>query len=347
MKNKLRARFARSLSKGRAVGVCVALVATLVASPLSGLAESHPSALLSESAFDFGSVAQGVKVVREIEVKNTGSADLVIQRVSPSCGCTTTALSSPTVPPGKSEKIRISFDTSGFFGPKKKTVTVATNDPDNSELVFTLTGHVATGLTASPTRLEFGEVSPASSKSVRVREVSIEIAEGSDLEVSKIASLSKFLSVGPIVKQGRRYSAQVELLASAPKGDFRDRVIFEFAGDRRAPVNVPVTATVQGDIRVSPATVSFGIVEGGQVLERRVRFENKSTSPVAVRWIRSSDPAVSASVVEVQPGKQGVIVVRVEPRKVHGDLKATLELHTSHPVENEVLLNVYGVQPPK
>jgi hypothetical protein len=24
-----------------------------------------------------------------------------------------------------------------------------------------------------------------------------------------------------------------------------------------------------------------------------------------------------------------------------------LELHTSHPVENEVLLNVYGVQPPK
>lgn len=347
MKNMFRAPIARVVSAACASGVVAVMAVSVAMCPLRSLAEGRPSALLSESAFDFGSVAQGSKVVREIEVRNAGSADLVIQRVSPSCGCTTTALTSPTVPPGKSEKIRISFDTSGFFGPKKKTVTVATNDPDNSELVFTLTGHVATGLTASPTRIDFGDVSPASSKSARVREVSMDIAEGSDLEVSKIASLSKFLSVGPVVKQGRRYSAQVELLASAPKGDFRDRVVFEFAGDRRAPVNVPVTAMVRGDIRVSPATVSFGVVEGTEVLERRIRFENKSTAPVAVQWIRSSDPAVSASVVEVQPGKQGVLVVRVDPRKVRGDLKATLELHTSHPVENEVLVNVYGVQPPK
>jgi hypothetical protein len=51
--------------------------------------------------------------------------------------------------------------------------------------------------------------------------------------------------------------------------------------------------------------------------------------------------------VEVQPGKQGVVVVKVDPRRVRGDLKATVELNTTHPVENQIVLNVYGVQPPK
>jgi hypothetical protein len=310
-------------------------------------AEDKPRALLSEMSFDFGSVAQGTKVVREIEIKNTGTADLIIQRVSPSCGCTATAVSSPTVKPGASEKIKITFDTSGFFGPKKKTVAIVTNDPENSERVFLLTGNVATGVSTTPTKVEFGDVSPSARASDRIKEVSLEVDEGSSLEVSQVGTLSKHLKVSPFVKQGRKATAKVELLPSAPKGDFRDRVVFEFVDDRRAPVNVPVTASVKGDLRVSPSTVSFGVVEGTQVLERRVRFENKSTQKVAVRSIRSSDPAVTASVVEVEPGKQGVVIVKVDPSRVRGDLKATVELNTSHPTENQIVLNVYGVQPPK
>ncbi len=127
----------------------------------------------------------------------------------------------------------------------------------------------------------------------------------------------------------------------------RDRIVFEFVDDRRAPVNVPVIASVKGDLRVSPATISFGVIEGREVLERRVRFENKSAQSVAIRSIRSSDSAVSASLIEVQPGKQGVVIVKVDPIRVRGDLKATVELNTTHPVENQIVLSVYGVQPPK
>ena len=83
------------------------------------------------------------------------------------------------------------------------------------------------------------------------------------------------------------------------------------------------------------------------MLERRVRFENKSAQSVAIRSIRSSDSAVSASLIEVQPGKQGVVIVKVDPIRVRGDLKATVELNTTHPVENQIVLSVYGVQPPK
>lgn len=314
---------------------------------LSSAAEEKPHAVLSESAFDFGSVAQGTKVVREIEIKNTGTADLLIQRLSPSCGCTATTLTSSTVKPGTSEKIKITFDTTGFFGPKKKTIAIVTNDPENPEQVFSLTGHVATGITTSPGKLEFGEVFPSTKAADRTKEVSLEVEEGSSLEVARVGTLSKYLKVSPVVKQGGKATAQVELLSNAPRGDFRDRIVFEFVDDRRAPVNVPVTASVKGDLRVSPATVSFGVVEGAQVLERRVRFENKSAQRVSVRSIESSDPAVSASLVEVEPGKQGVVVIKVDPSRVRGDLKATVELNTSHPVENQIVLNVYGVQPPQ
>jgi hypothetical protein len=51
--------------------------------------------------------------------------------------------------------------------------------------------------------------------------------------------------------------------------------------------------------------------------------------------------------VEVQPGRLGVLVVKVDPRRVSGDLKATVEVRTNHATEPVLAVNVFGVLPAK
>ena len=135
--------------------------------------------------------------------------------------------------------------------------------------------------------------------------------------------------------------------SSAPKGDLRDRIVIEFEGGKQASINAPVTASVLGDLRITPATVSFGLMSGTKPLERRLRFENNSGRKVDIERISSSNPAVSASVIDVDSGRHGVIVVTLDPTRVNGDLKANLDFKTSHPTESLLSIGVYGVEPPR
>ena len=325
----------------------MATVVGYVAVPAVVVAEGRPVISLGTQVYDFGSVAQGAKVVHEFEIKNSGTADLIIQRLSPSCGCTATQLTTPVVRPGATEKVRVTFDTSGFLGDKTKTVLIASNDSESPEKVFTLKGRVVTGFSVEPSRVDFGEISPSLPLSARQREITFSVAEGTELKITKISSLSNYLVASPVVTQENKAVVKVEILPTVPKGEFRDRIIFELDGGKRAAVNVPVNASVKGDLSLSPGTLSFGVVEGTQPLERRVQFENKGTKPVAIKDISTSDSALSASMIQVQPGRQGVLVVKVDPRRVTGDLKATVDVQTDHPSETLLSLNVFGVQPPK
>ena len=311
------------------------------------IADARPIFSMPEMSYDFGTVAQGAVVTHEFPIKNSGTADLVIQRIAPSCGCTATSIPANVIKPGVTEKVKVSFDTSGFFGRKTKTVLVVTNDLDSPEKVFALTGSITAGYTVEPTKVEFGDISSATGKAARVKEISIKIADGGDLKVTKVASLSPFLKISPVETRGESAVVNIELAENTPKGEFRDRVIFDLDGGRQSSINVPVTASIKGDIRVTPTTVSFGVMEGSQVIERRVQFENKASAPVTITSITSSDAAVSASLIPVQRGRHEVVVVKVDPTKLTGDLKATLDIKTDHPTEGLVSVNVFAVKSPK
>lgn len=337
-----------SLSGGFARLALLLVSAAFVATPgVSDAQQRSPRVVVPEPSFNFGSVPQGQRVIHEYELRNSGDGDLTIQRVSPACGCTATTVTSNVVKPGASERIKVEFDTTGFSGEKKKSIQVLTNAADKPELTLTLMGTVVRGVTLTPERLDFGEIGASSSAVTRTREFVVEINEGWDLQVKGAKSYSPYVAVRQVAAEPRKLKYAVELLPGAPKGELRDRVVVEFEGGKQSSVNIPVFASVLADLRVVPSTVSFGIVGGSQVLERRVRFENSSSGKIAVSGIASSHPAVSASLIEVDAGKKGVVVVKLDPTRMTGDLKANLELKTDHPVDRVVSLSVYGMQPPR
>lgn len=310
-------------------------------------AEDGPVAAIPELNYNFGTVSQGQSVEHEFVVRNDGDADLVIQRIAPSCGCTAAAMSASAIKPGASEKIKVTFNTAGFHGTKTKSVSVLTNARNQAEFVLKLQGNIERNVIVSPERLDFGEIASDTSLPLRTREFSVEVTEGTDKQVANVRSLSKFLSVQAQGVHGRGQKYSVTLLPDAPRGELRDRILVEFKNPDHSAINVPVVASVVGDVRLIPSTVSFGIISGDQVMERRVRFENSSQQDVIIQDIVSSHPAVAATVLPVADGKRSVIVIRVDPKKVTNDLKASLEVKTSHSEQKVIALNVFGVLPPK
>ena len=321
-------------------------------------ATNAPVAEFEEREFHFNTIPQGSKVVHEFEIRNAGAADLVIERLTPSCGCTATAPSASVVKPGTTEKIRVEFDSSGFSGQKVKTVEVVTNDKENLKVLLTIKGTVVPGVVAEPTRIEFGAVSPATSQGERTKTLRIVAthdgrSSGILGQIRSVRSFSKFLVVHP--NQPADADAKtfgVELSADAPKGDFRDRVIVEFDGGRHQTLSIPVTAFVQGDLRLSPPTLSFGVLSGGTPIKRTAVVRSSAAERVSVLDLHASHPAISASYLESPPtpqkrGEIGVVTVVVDPQKIRGHLQATVTLLTSHPIEKEVVLTVSGVLPPQ
>lgn len=89
--------------------------------------------VFNKKEHDFGEIKQGDKVSYTFTFKNTGDNDLTIISANASCGCTVPEYTKEPLKPGKSGKMKVSFDSSGKTGVQTKTVTVRANTPTGYE----------------------------------------------------------------------------------------------------------------------------------------------------------------------------------------------------------------------
>lgn len=94
---------------------------------------------------DYGEIAKGSDGVRVFEFTNTGTAPLIISKVSSSCGCTIPKKPEDPILPGKTGEIQVKYDTNRV-GPIRKAITVISN-ADTPTKVLKIKGEVqaATG----------------------------------------------------------------------------------------------------------------------------------------------------------------------------------------------------------
>jgi len=92
-----------------------------------------PKIKFKETAWDFGKIKQGDVATHEFVFANEGDDTLTIEKVSTTCGCTAALVSDRSIPPGKSGKIEVKFDSRGYGGQITKVVTVQSNDPKDPQ----------------------------------------------------------------------------------------------------------------------------------------------------------------------------------------------------------------------
>jgi hypothetical protein len=115
----------RHLSTFIAAGLAVLVLASAaLAVPAKG-----PKIVFKQDEWNFGKSKGGEDLVHEFVFKNEGDAALHIKNVETSCGCTAALVSDKSVDPGKSGRIKITFNTRGYSGEVSRFVYVESDDP--------------------------------------------------------------------------------------------------------------------------------------------------------------------------------------------------------------------------
>lgn len=104
---------------------------------------ASPSVAFESKRFDFGTIKQQESANVSFSFVNNGKSDLIIRKVTSSCGCTTVTPANMVIKPGQKSTIDARFDAGVRKGKQNKVITVITNDPKNSQISLTVSGEVS------------------------------------------------------------------------------------------------------------------------------------------------------------------------------------------------------------
>ena len=94
----------------------------------SSASDGVASIQFATKTFDFGVIREkGGPVSHEFEFVNKGDGNLLILKATAECGCTRPSYPEKPVPPGKSGKLKVTYNPAGRPGGFDKVVTVTTN----------------------------------------------------------------------------------------------------------------------------------------------------------------------------------------------------------------------------
>lgn len=110
--------------------------------------QNAPAIDFNQRVYDFGEVKDGTKVEYTFKIQNKGKRDLLIRSVKASCGCTAANPTTNVVKPGTDTDLKVVFDSTGKVGLQNKTITIISNDPNQSTSILRISGTVVAAAAA-------------------------------------------------------------------------------------------------------------------------------------------------------------------------------------------------------
>jgi len=87
---------------------------------------------IKEKSYEFGKVKPGDIKKHSFTIQNKGTDTLIIREIKTSCGCTVAKLADSKIPPGKSTKLDVEYNTLGAVkGVNNKPITIISTDRKN------------------------------------------------------------------------------------------------------------------------------------------------------------------------------------------------------------------------
>jgi len=101
---------------------------------------NSPEISFDKVVHDYGTIMQGTDGTCEFKFTNTGKEPLILSKPQSSCGCTVPTWPQEPILPGKSDVIKVTYNTNNV-GPINKTITVTSN-AKTSRVVLSIKGTI-------------------------------------------------------------------------------------------------------------------------------------------------------------------------------------------------------------
>lgn len=276
---------------------------------LDALATPHFTVVEGDPLAKLGTLNEGDKSGHVFKCKSDGTADLVITRLKPSCGCTvaqciligadgsraTYAMNTP-IPPGCEFWIEVDLKTEGRAGPMQTQVAVFTNDA-NGTYNLGLLAEVVPALVVEPSpQLNLGQITSTETK---VSTITVRATNGEPFGLTLdpqfiIEPLKAELVPLDPDAQGKSATWQLEVVLGPNIPEGMRNYPLVMASDRLIPdpksavghdgkpstfsAKVYVQAQVLGIVAAAPPFVSFGLLRPGEVQERTIEISSHDAS---------------------------------------------------------------------
>jgi hypothetical protein len=129
---------------GALLGVLLAGVASAQETTKTG-----PRIRVEPASFDFGRALQNKTLEKAFTVKNYGDAELVLENVTTTCGCTVVEAGASALKPGASTSLRVTFETRTARGRVERSVLIKSNDAETPLLEVKLQATVQSAAAAA------------------------------------------------------------------------------------------------------------------------------------------------------------------------------------------------------
>lgn len=321
--------------------------------PLRG--EEAPRIVFESPDYDFGRAYQGEKVIHTYQFRNRGGSDLIIEKVRSSCGCTTALISAKTVLPGESGEIKATFSTRGRRGRQRKTITVISNDPENSAARLTISGEIVAPLNLVPARLHLHEITFGKGKS---EDVKVELSKDCDIRrITEVHSTSPhitaevedtefsgkrggLLSFIPRLFGGGKEKVletvlHVRVIPGAPKGRLSGRVTLRYENGKKGEATLQVYGRVVGNIAARPARLSLGSIYPGAGKEKSIVVTDKRGRKLVINRTETGSEFLEVALEPVDVSSVRCLV-KVKPGAPPGVIRGRLKLFTDDAAEGVV-----------
>ncbi len=310
----------------------LAMVAAVVATPAKKAnAAGWADGLFSTLAHDFGSVPRGAKVRHEFVLTNRLPEPITILDVHASCGCTTGRITAKVVAPGQSANVEAQMDTRNFVG-KKATVlyvTLVTASGRQAEVRLGVSSTILSDLVLNPGTLDFGLVERGRAPILLLQ---IDRVASPGWEVQRIVSGCRAIDATLTERvrnaQTVSYVLKVNIRPDAMSGVVRDEIRL-FTNDPETPFfPIPITATIRGDLSVSPSILALGHVTSAGGAQGRYLI--RASKPFTIRAFEGEGDGFEAKIDDETPKSVHIVTLTYKPiaGAPLGDLRRVFRVHT-------------------
>lgn len=300
---------------------------------------------------DFGRIEDGDPVECDFKFTNVGSGLLVIANVHPGCGCTVTQLDKKEYKPGESGSIKARFDPKGKGGMQSKSITVTCNDRNSPQLFLTLKADIQQRVKLDPMFLTFEAVD----KGVGATKIVHVMGVKPDFSIGEIKIVPEGVFAGKVVgkptktKDGDREMTSVDVEISirkdAPVGRHNASISFMTNDTKATNANIGVGGEVLGELNLSPARVSLGVVVEGSPFSGELKISRRDSKAFKVKATDLRTIAGQAVDITVEPSTPAAdsVVLKLSGKAPMGNIRYTGELviTTDVPGEETIRVPVY------
>lgn len=297
-----------------------------------------------ETTYDFGTVAQHASLSHTFVVKNTGEAPLKLIRAKASCGCTAAVLTKADVPPGGEGEIKVTFKTGEKRGQYKQTITVTSNDPDNSTTKLYVTANIKVLFGFEASIIDFGKVQ----KDEKIKKSVNFVTQGlRGIEVTELKSSSEYITAKVITsestaKSEEKIAIEICLLPGFPEGRFGAQITAKLRNDSLPGATLSVTGVIIGDVEVSPESIKFSARNDTKQpfappFMKVLIINHSETQKLSIEGIRDQHNRFEINLNTIQEGE--IYEIAVTPKDIKdlkGYFRGTVVVSTNIPTQKEI-----------